>query len=90
MTRFHRGESSIVFVYLSHHKKNRVVKYDFIRLEETVSRHFNAILNAMMTLHDELYAKPEPINKGCLDNIWRYFQVKNYILDDYNYQMSIN
>ena len=62
------------FLYiLSHHKKNRVVKVDFIQLGKTVSRYFNTVLNAMMTLYDELYVKLEPITEDCLDNRWHYF-----------------
>ncbi|KAL0315422.1 UNVERIFIED_CONTAM: hypothetical protein Sradi_5420400 [Sesamum radiatum] len=36
---------------LAHHKKNRTVKYDFIRSGRTVSKHFHRVLNAVLRLH---------------------------------------
>ena len=35
---------------LAHHVKNRVIKFRFLRPEETISRHFNAVLNAVIRL----------------------------------------
>ena len=35
---------------LAHHVKNRVIKFRFLRSGETVIRHFNAILNAVIRL----------------------------------------
>ncbi|KAL0292201.1 UNVERIFIED_CONTAM: hypothetical protein Sangu_3256100 [Sesamum angustifolium] len=45
--------SSQVAMFLSilaHHKKNRTVKYDFIRSGRTISKHFHRVLNAVLRL----------------------------------------
>ncbi|KAK4382289.1 hypothetical protein Sango_2886400 [Sesamum angolense] len=46
---------------LSHHKKNCVVKHDFIRSDRTVSKHFHVVLHAVCKMHKILLAKPTPI-----------------------------
>ena len=35
---------------LAHHVKNQVIKFLFLRFGETVSRHVNAVLNAIIRL----------------------------------------
>ncbi|KAL0347869.1 UNVERIFIED_CONTAM: hypothetical protein Scaly_1802900 [Sesamum calycinum] len=45
----------------SHHKKNCVVKHDFIRSGRTVSKHFHVVLHAVCKMHQVLLAKPTPI-----------------------------
>ncbi|KAL0454243.1 UNVERIFIED_CONTAM: hypothetical protein Slati_0763500 [Sesamum latifolium] len=61
---------------IAHHKKNCVVKHDFIRYGRTVSKHFHSVLLAVCKLHTVLLAKPCPITnvktlggrfKVCLD-----------------------
>ncbi|KAF7814777.1 protein ALP1-like [Senna tora] len=59
---------------LSHHVKNRVVQFEFERSEETVSRHFNSILNGMMLLVDELFKQPELIPEDSTDEQWKWFK----------------
>ncbi|KAL4038826.1 hypothetical protein IC575_002457 [Cucumis melo] len=61
-------EMVAMFLYvLTHDVKNRVIQREFIRLGETVSRHFNLVLLVMLRLHDELIKKPAQNCLGALD-----------------------
>ncbi|KAL0312448.1 UNVERIFIED_CONTAM: hypothetical protein Sradi_5644100 [Sesamum radiatum] len=59
---------------LAHHKKNCVVKHDFIRSGRTVSKHFHAVLHAVCEMHTVLLAKPTPICDDCTDPRWKWFK----------------
>ncbi|KAL0405287.1 UNVERIFIED_CONTAM: hypothetical protein Slati_3842600 [Sesamum latifolium] len=59
---------------ISHHKKNCVVKHDFIRSGRTVSKHFHSVLLAVCKLHTVLLAKPCPIIDECEDPRWEWFK----------------
>ncbi|KAL0290035.1 UNVERIFIED_CONTAM: hypothetical protein Sradi_7059000, partial [Sesamum radiatum] len=59
---------------LSHHKKNCVVKHDFIRSGRTVSKHFHVVLHAVCKMHKVLLAKPTPIADDCSDPRWKLFK----------------
>ncbi|PKI54106.1 hypothetical protein CRG98_025501 [Punica granatum] len=51
-----------MFLYvLAYHFKNRVIKHQFGRLGETVSRYFHNVLKAILRLQAHLYKKPQPI-----------------------------
>ncbi|KAF7826554.1 protein ALP1-like [Senna tora] len=68
-------EQVAIFLHiLSHHVKNRVVQFEFERSGETVSRHFNSVLNAMMLLVDELFKQPEPVPEDSTDERWKWFK----------------
>lgn len=60
---------------LAHHKKNRVVKFDFLRSGYTVSRYVHRVLRAVIRLQASLLAIPEPITDDCTDNRWKWFKV---------------
>ncbi|GAV90081.1 LOW QUALITY PROTEIN: DDE_4 domain-containing protein, partial [Cephalotus follicularis] len=64
---------------LGHHTKHRVIKADFVRSGETVSRQFNAVLNVVLMLHKELLKKPEPILENSNNNRWKWFKVHWFI-----------
>ncbi|KAL0385468.1 UNVERIFIED_CONTAM: hypothetical protein Sradi_2941100 [Sesamum radiatum] len=59
---------------LSHHKKNCIVKHDFIRSDRTVSKHFHNVLHAVCMMHKVLLAKPTPIPDDCSDPRWKWFK----------------
>ncbi|KAL0405795.1 UNVERIFIED_CONTAM: hypothetical protein Slati_3893400 [Sesamum latifolium] len=59
---------------ISHHKKNCIVKHDFMRSGRTVSNHFHVVLHAVCKLHTVLLAKPTPIADDCLDPCWKWFK----------------
>ena len=67
------------FLYtLSHHFKNRTIAKYFYRSGETMSKHFNACLLAILKLNHLLLKKPEPIPEDNTDPKWKYFKVISY------------
>lgn len=76
-TRFVTVEE-MVAMFLSvvgHDDKNRPVKFDFIRSGETVSRHVNNVLNAVLKLRRLLLHTPKPIPEESVDPKWKFFKV---------------
>ncbi|KAL0288388.1 UNVERIFIED_CONTAM: hypothetical protein Scaly_2732600 [Sesamum calycinum] len=68
-------EQAVMFLsVLSHHKKNCVVKHDFIWFDRTVSKHFHAVMLALCKLHKILLAKPTLITDECADPRWKWFK----------------
>ncbi|KAL4028508.1 hypothetical protein IC575_011705 [Cucumis melo] len=59
---------------LAHDVKNRMIQKEFARSGETVSRHFNIVLLAILRLHDELLKKPQPVTNSCTDPRWKWFE----------------
>ncbi|KAL8506499.1 hypothetical protein ACS0TY_017405 [Phlomoides rotata] len=69
-----------IFMFLSiltHHKKNRDIKFDYIRYGQTVSRYVHIVLKAILSLHTPFLMQPTPVPnnstyprckwfKGCL------------------------
>ncbi|KAL3529560.1 hypothetical protein ACH5RR_008882 [Cinchona calisaya] len=67
-------ETIAMFVYvLAHHKKNRIVAHKFLS-GETVSRHFNQWLLAVLRLYHMLLKTPVSIFDDCIDDNWKYFK----------------
>ncbi|KAL8488703.1 hypothetical protein ACS0TY_024842 [Phlomoides rotata] len=60
---------------LAHHKKNKVVKFKFLRSGQTVSHYVHLVLGAVLQLHGILLAKPVPIPDDCTDPRWKWFKV---------------
>nr|KAJ0200377.1 hypothetical protein LSAT_V11C600314020 [Lactuca sativa] len=59
-------EQVAIFLYvLAHH---------FRRSGETISKHFNNVLNAVIRLEKELFKKPEPISETSTDERWKWFK----------------
>ncbi|KAI8556544.1 hypothetical protein RHMOL_Rhmol05G0261700 [Rhododendron molle] len=68
-------ERVAIFLWvLGHHTKQRRTKYDFWRSIETVSRHFNAVLLAVLRLYNMLLVTPEPVPPNYEDSRWSWFQ----------------
>jgi len=62
-------ESVAMFLFtLAHHKKNRSIENYFMRSGESVSRHFNLCLLAILKLHRQLLKRPTPISEECEDD----------------------
>ncbi|KAL0337697.1 UNVERIFIED_CONTAM: hypothetical protein Scaly_2044800 [Sesamum calycinum] len=59
---------------ISHHKKNYIVKHDFLRFGRTVSKHFHAVLDTISKMHNVFLAKPAAIKVDCSDPKWRWFK----------------
>ncbi|KAG8382723.1 hypothetical protein BUALT_Bualt05G0107000 [Buddleja alternifolia] len=71
----HVSEQVAVFLtILAHHKKNVTVKHDFKRLGFTISRIFNKVLIALLSLHTLFLVNPEPIRDDCKNERWKWFK----------------
>lgn len=44
---------------IAHRFKNRIIKFDFMPLVETVSRHFHTVLKSIFLYYGVLLKKPE-------------------------------
>ena len=71
---------AIFLKILSHDDKNRMMKRLFARSGETVSRHFNLVLNAILRLQGRLFKTPEPVLENSSDERWKWFKVTLKIL----------
>lgn len=60
---------------LGHHRKNRIVRQDFVRSGHTVSRCFHEVLKTLLQLHPLLLATPEPVPEDCSIENWKWFKV---------------
>ncbi|KAL1559488.1 hypothetical protein AAHA92_09825 [Salvia divinorum] len=68
-------EQVAIFVgVLAHHKKNRVVGFDFWRSGATISHYVNKVLGAVLSLHPLLLSKPTPVPDDCNDHRWKWFK----------------
>ncbi|KAI8555559.1 hypothetical protein RHMOL_Rhmol05G0181300 [Rhododendron molle] len=73
-------ERVAIFLWvLGHHTKQRRTKYDFWRSIETVSRHFNAVLLAVLRLYNMLLVTPEPVPPNYEDSRWSWFQFAKHL-----------
>jgi hypothetical protein len=69
-------EQVAMFLYiLAHHVKNRIVKRQFRRSGETISRHFKSVLHAVIRLHAEFIEKLEPVPETSTYEKWKWFKV---------------
>ncbi|KAI8552201.1 hypothetical protein RHMOL_Rhmol06G0247500 [Rhododendron molle] len=69
-------EKVAIFLWiLSHHTKNRRTILQFWRSGETISRHFNAVLIAVICLHNVLWYHPQPIPANEPDARWKWFEI---------------
>ncbi|XP_057797535.1 protein ANTAGONIST OF LIKE HETEROCHROMATIN PROTEIN 1-like [Salvia miltiorrhiza] len=59
---------------LAHHKKNRVVRFDFWRSGQTISRYIHTVLKAILKLHVLLLVKPDPVSGDNNDPRWKWFK----------------
>ncbi|KAL1557051.1 hypothetical protein AAHA92_12591 [Salvia divinorum] len=59
---------------LAHHKKTRVVGFDFIRSGHTVSHYVHEVLRGVIHLHSILFVEPSPVDESCEDPRWKWFQ----------------
>ncbi|KAI8551526.1 hypothetical protein RHMOL_Rhmol06G0193800 [Rhododendron molle] len=73
-------ERVAIFLWvLSHHTKQKRTKYQFYRSTKTISRHFNAVLQAVLRLHQMLLETPDPVPANYHDTRWNWFQANPHI-----------
>ncbi|KAL8540077.1 hypothetical protein ACS0TY_001604 [Phlomoides rotata] len=58
---------------LSHHTKNRCVKFRFKRSGQMVSKHFHHILNCILRLHYIFLVQAKPVDEDSSDARWWKF-----------------
>ncbi|KAA0033487.1 uncharacterized protein E6C27_scaffold261G00210 [Cucumis melo var. makuwa] len=69
-------EMVTIFLHIvAHDVKNRVARRHFARSGETVSRHFNVVLNVVLRLHEILLKQPDSVTHSCSHEKWRWFQM---------------
>ncbi|KAL8476294.1 hypothetical protein ACS0TY_028824 [Phlomoides rotata] len=72
---------AMFFSILAHHTKNRCVKFCFKRSGQTVSKHFNQVLNCGLSLQGMFLVPAESVDENTLDPRWAKFQViKSFIV----------
>ncbi|KAH6769918.1 hypothetical protein C2S52_014721 [Perilla frutescens var. hirtella] len=59
---------------LAHHKKNRIVKYDFTRSGQIVSKYIHMVLKALLRLNSLFLVKPAPISNESTHSRWKWFK----------------
>ncbi|KAH6828591.1 hypothetical protein C2S53_006589 [Perilla frutescens var. hirtella] len=59
---------------VAHHKKNRIVKYDFTRSGQTVSKYIHMVLKALLRLNSLFLVKPAPISNESTHSRWKWFK----------------
>ena len=60
---------------LAHHKKSRIVRFDFMRSGYTVSKYVHAVLRALLDIYKKFLAKPDPVTDDSTDSRWKHFKV---------------
>ncbi|KAL8460816.1 hypothetical protein ACS0TY_032355 [Phlomoides rotata] len=65
---------AMFFSVLAHHTKNRCVKFHFRRSGQTVSKHFHAVLDCVLGLHNTFLVTPQPIPDDSTDHRWGKFK----------------
>ncbi|KAL8468617.1 hypothetical protein ACS0TY_031711 [Phlomoides rotata] len=65
---------SMFLSIFAHHKKNRVIKFDFRRSGQTVSHYVHIILRAILSLHTLFLVKPTPVTDDSTDSRWKWFK----------------
>ncbi|XP_061362876.1 protein ALP1-like [Gastrolobium bilobum] len=73
----HMGIEELVAMFLhilAHDVKNRVIKRQFMRSGETISRQFSKVLQAVLRCHTVLLKRPEPVPQNSTDNKWKWFK----------------
>ncbi|RYQ81153.1 protein ALP1-like [Arachis hypogaea] len=71
------GVEEMVAMFLhiiAHDVKIRVIKRQFVRSEETISRRFNDVLLAILRCHNLLLKKPQPFSQYRMDERWKWFK----------------
>ncbi|KAL0435078.1 UNVERIFIED_CONTAM: hypothetical protein Sradi_0215700 [Sesamum radiatum] len=65
---------AIFLSVLAHHKKNCVVKHDFIRSGRTISKHFHSVLRAVLRVQSIFLPRSTAIGEESQDTHWRWFK----------------
>ncbi|KAG8370559.1 hypothetical protein BUALT_Bualt14G0129700 [Buddleja alternifolia] len=72
-SKYVRIDENVCFL-LSHHKKNRMIKFDHVRWGHTASLYFNSVLTALIKLHPLILVTPKPVDDECTNARWKSFK----------------
>ncbi|TVU40031.1 hypothetical protein EJB05_13477, partial [Eragrostis curvula] len=68
-------EMVAMFLHIvAYDEKSRNMRTDYQRSIETISRHFNHVLGAVLKLWRVLLRSPQPISDNCDDERWKWFK----------------
>ncbi|TVU40037.1 hypothetical protein EJB05_13483, partial [Eragrostis curvula] len=68
-------EMVAMFLHIvAYDEKSRNMRTDYQRSIETISRHFNHVLGAVLKLWRVLLRSPQPISDNCDDKRWKWFK----------------
>ncbi|XP_061351124.1 protein ALP1-like [Gastrolobium bilobum] len=73
----HMGVEEMVSIFLhilAHDVKNRIIKRQFMRSGETISRQFSKVLLSVIRCHTLLFKRPEPVPENSTDEKWKWFK----------------
>ncbi|XP_061370576.1 protein ALP1-like [Gastrolobium bilobum] len=73
----HMGVEEMVVIFLhilTHDVKKRIIKRQFMRSGETISRQFSNVLLAVLRCHHVLLKRPEPVAETSTDERWKWFK----------------
>ncbi|XP_061365685.1 protein ALP1-like [Gastrolobium bilobum] len=73
----HMGVEEVVAIFLyilSHDVKNRIIKRQFMRSDQTISRQFTKVLQAVLRCHTVLLKRLEPVLENSTDDKWKWFK----------------
>ncbi|KAF7826416.1 protein ALP1-like [Senna tora] len=73
-------EMIAIFLHIiAHDVKNRIVKRQVPQSDETISRQFHLVLNAVLCLQSILLRKPTSVLEGSTDIKWKWFKDMQFI-----------
>ncbi|XP_061343787.1 uncharacterized protein LOC133289801 [Gastrolobium bilobum] len=85
----HMGVEEMVAIFLhilAHDVKNRIIKRQFMRSGETISRQFSNVLLAVLRCHVVLLKRPEPVAENSTDERWKWFKINPLLADKPRYR----
>ncbi|KAL4356269.1 hypothetical protein AHAS_Ahas09G0069800 [Arachis hypogaea] len=86
------GVEEMVAIFLhiiAHDVKIRVIKRQFVRSEEIISRRFNDVLLAILRCHNLLLKKPQPFSQDRMDERWKWFKNCLGVLDGTHIKINV-
>ncbi|KAL8545746.1 hypothetical protein ACS0TY_005752 [Phlomoides rotata] len=68
---------SMFLSLLAHHKKNRILKFNYIRSGQTISKFVHIVLKAVLKLHSLFLVTPKPVPAGSTNPRWKWFKLQH-------------
>ncbi|KAL8534643.1 hypothetical protein ACS0TY_010613 [Phlomoides rotata] len=65
---------SMFLSLLTHHKKNRVIKFDYLRSGQTVSHYIHIIFKAILKMHTIFLVTHAPVPANSTNPRWKWFR----------------